>query len=101
MQSTFVSARITLLKRPPIQNTTISQSEPSCWNPLNTTATACWNEGFRIFHCFQPLPSDPLITWSDLCVRCLYQGRFRRYDVWLRLLCATSMRHDFTTDRVV
>ena len=28
-------------------------------------------------------------------------GRFRRYDFCLRLSCATSMRHDFTTDRVV
>ena len=28
-------------------------------------------------------------------------GWFRRYDFCLRLSCATSMRHDFTTDRVV
>ena len=92
MQSTFVSARTNFLKRPPLQNTTIAQSKPYCWKLSNTTATAFWDEGFRIFHCFQPLPSDPLIKWSDLCVRCLYQGRFRRYDVCLRLLCATSVR---------
>ena len=29
------------------------------------------------------------------------KGRFSRYDFCLRLSCATSMRHDFTSDRVV
>ena len=28
------------------------------------------------------------------------EGRLRRHDVCLRLSCATSIRHDFTTDRV-
>ena len=65
--------------------------------PLEYNRDRFWDEGFRRFHCFQPLPSDPLIKWSDLCVFAVcikadLDGTMFAYDYCARLACVMSLR---------